>query len=511
MKAHDYIIFFLLIGVFSGFFSEMALLHAFFHTMNGLLLFASGYCFRTLRRYCFFKKRLSIHQAGSFECLFQGFTLVYPQLPYPYVERNFIKREAGSIPHKALSSWFSIRNSSAIVLPFVLLASIFFAMEWITCSVVCLSFAGLFFYRSQHPVACLMGVCALLSEMFFFTQMMPPSVPLELQCLFFSFTIVIYELSPIPLSFGLLELVFASIVLAFGFPKSLLVAPIAYRFFRAIPILLGMLFYMPRYKLSFMDIFHTDLPSLLRKQWEKKDTHTAEKELSIVIPAYNEEKRLPLFLPSVLEEAEKLFNTEVIVVDDGSTDRTREYVESLIATYPFLSIEGDGKNRGKGFAVQRGVQCSQGRYILFADADGATPIEEIRKLLEAAREGHDIVIGIRDKSRKELQKSILREIMSCSFYRLTNLLVVPGILDTQCGFKLFRYEAAKKLFSMPKEKGFAFDVEVLFLAQKYGMTIAQVPVTWTQIEGSKINPISDALKMFIALFRIRHRWVGFSS
>ena len=153
-----------------------------------------------------------------------------------------------------------------------------------------------------------------------------------------------------------------------------------------------------------------------------------------------------------------------------------------------------------------------GQYILFADADGATPIEECSRLLRAAEDGCDVVIGSRKLSAESVKRdrSMFREFIGSTFYRITNLLAVPGIEDTQCGFKLFRRSAARRIFPEMRENGWAFDVEVLFLAQKFGLLIEEVPVNWTAVEGSKVRP-KDAFRMVWALLRIRRRDSGFTA
>jgi dolichyl-phosphate beta-glucosyltransferase len=147
---------------------------------------------------------------------------------------------------------------------------------------------------------------------------------------------------------------------------------------------------------------------------------------------------------------------------------------------------------------------ARGRYVLFADADGATPIREVDRMLPLAFGGIEVVIASR-KRGGDVRRSSLRGLMGAVFYRLTNILAVPGIADTQCGFKLFSSSAAHRLFPLVTETGWAFDVEVLFLAQKLGLAIEEVPVRWTAVEGSKLHPFRDALKMVSALMRIRRR------
>jgi dolichyl-phosphate beta-glucosyltransferase len=218
-------------------------------------------------------------------------------------------------------------------------------------------------------------------------------------------------------------------------------------------------------------------------------------------------------LPDVLAYAATVTGgAEVIVVDDGSKDGTPDYVLALAKQDGALRLVRQNPNRGKGAAVQRGMLESEGRFILFTDADGATPIAECSKLLQAGLTGADVVIGSRKIGGTDVQRerSMFRNLVGSIFYRITNLLAVPGIEDTQCGFKLFSRAAARRIFPEIRETGWAFDVEVLFLAQKFGMTIDELPVNWSAVEGSKIRP-KDAVRMFLALLRIRHRGAGLTT
>jgi dolichyl-phosphate beta-glucosyltransferase len=200
----------------------------------------------------------------------------------------------------------------------------------------------------------------------------------------------------------------------------------------------------------------------------------------------------------------------VLVIDDGSRDGTVAYVEGVAAGHPAVRVIRQVRNQGKGAAVLRGLQAACGRYILFADADGATPIAEADKLLRVAARGVEVVVGSRKAVDQSVQRerSPIRDLMGAVFYRVTNLLAVPGVRDTQCGFKLFRRVAAQRIVPLMRETGWAFDVEVLFLAQKCGLAIVEVPVNWTAIAGSKISPVKDAIKMFMAVLRIRQRGAG---
>jgi dolichyl-phosphate beta-glucosyltransferase len=323
-----------------------------------------------------------------------------------------------------------------------------------------------------------------------------------------------FELSPAPLALGILELAgaVASLVLT-GSHWAGAVLACLYRLWRATPVCLLVLFYMPRYKMRPRDLFDPELPAVLarlRQRPGEADDRAAGPLLSVVLPAYNEEQRLPQYLPQVIEFCRRLEGgAEIVVVDDGSRDGTAAYIERGIAAEPTLRLVRMGQNQGKGAAVCRGVREAHGSYVLFADADGATPIGEATKLIEAAARGADVVIGSRKAAAAGVarERSWLRELAGTVFYRITNLLAVPHVEDTQCGFKLFRRSAAGPIFALVTEKGWAFDVQVLFLAQKLGFQIEEVPVNWRSVEGSKIRS-SDALRMFAALFRIRRRSAG---
>jgi dolichyl-phosphate beta-glucosyltransferase len=225
--------------------------------------------------------------------------------------------------------------------------------------------------------------------------------------------------------------------------------------------------------------------------------------LSIVIPAYNEEERLGPTLARVNEwlRARTGAPAEVIVADDGSRDRTREV--ALAAGVRVVSLP---QNRGKGAAVRAGMLAAEGARVLMCDADLATPIEELDKLAAELDRGADVAIGSRalDRTLIETRQHPLRELMGRTFNGIVRLLVLGGIKDTQCGFKLFTREAAQDLFGRATVDGFAFDVEVLWLARgRY--RIAEVPVVWRHVEESKVSPGTDAMRMFADVIRLRVR------
>lgn len=231
-----------------------------------------------------------------------------------------------------------------------------------------------------------------------------------------------------------------------------------------------------------------------------------EIDLSVVIPAFNEEARLePTIRDTLAHFRERGRRVEVIVVDDGSLDRTSELVNRLAASNDELRLIRLAANRGKGYAVRTGVVNARGRLILFADADGATPIAEIARLEAALGTGADLAIGSRALRGEgvRIAAKVYRRLMGRLFHQLVRLLTVNGIRDTQCGFKLFRAEVGHDLFSRMRMNGFSFDVEVLLMAQRQGYRIAEVPVNWEHQPGSRVNLVLDSLRMARDLFIIR--------
>jgi dolichyl-phosphate beta-glucosyltransferase len=229
-------------------------------------------------------------------------------------------------------------------------------------------------------------------------------------------------------------------------------------------------------------------------------------EISVIIPAFNEEARLQPYLERVLGYLKSIaVSHEVIVVDDGSTDKTYEIVLSLKAANPHLDLIRLPGNRGKGYAVRTGMLRAKGKLRLFADADGATPIEELAKLLEALGTGADIAVGsraIKDKGRK-VHTMMHRKVLGTIYNLIVRTLAVRGIHDTQCGFKLFRDTAANDVFPLQCIDGFGFDVEILFIAQRNGYRMKEVPVNWHDVKGTKVRIFSDSLRMFMDVIKVR--------
>jgi len=232
--------------------------------------------------------------------------------------------------------------------------------------------------------------------------------------------------------------------------------------------------------------------------------------VSVIVPAYNEESRILPTLERLCEYLKSHFREfEIIVVDDGSTDDTASVVKALSLELEGLKLIRYEKNMGKGHAVKKGVLSSGGALVLMCDADLSTPIEELEKLLTFLEGGFDIAIGSRGLRESDIivRQPWYREGMGKIFNMFVRTLVFGGIKDTQCGFKLFRGDAARSLFANSLINGFSFDVEILFLARKAGYRIKEEPVKWLNSPNSKVRLITDPAKMFLELLKIRINWL----
>ncbi len=231
--------------------------------------------------------------------------------------------------------------------------------------------------------------------------------------------------------------------------------------------------------------------------------------VSIVIPAYNEEARLPATIDLVLaylRASRRWGGWEVIVVDDGSGDETAAIAERARDAEPRLSLLRNPGNRGKGYSVRHGMLAARHDWALFSDADLSTPIEELDRLHDACLERNcAIAFASRaiDRGLIEERQSLLREFGGRGINLLMRLIVGLDVADTQCGFKLFSREAAQAVFPLQTIEGFGFDPEVLFIARKLGFRYCEIPARWKHVEGTKVRPVRDGLRMLGDFARIR--------
>lgn len=228
--------------------------------------------------------------------------------------------------------------------------------------------------------------------------------------------------------------------------------------------------------------------------------------LSVVIPAYNEKRRIGDSLTKIYTYFKKQdYDFEIVVIDDGSDDETLNLLKKYSQKIPNLIILKNESNRGKGFSVKKGVLKSRGDIILFTDADTSTPIEEIDKLISWLKNGYQIAIGSRDlpESQVEIHQRWYRELMGKTFNRIIRIILNLDYYDTQCGFKCFRRDAALEVFQSSKVCGFSFDVEILFIAKQRGIKVKEVPVRWYNSPESKVRLIRDSSRMLWDILKIR--------
>jgi glycosyltransferase involved in cell wall biosynthesis len=225
--------------------------------------------------------------------------------------------------------------------------------------------------------------------------------------------------------------------------------------------------------------------------------------LSIIIPAYNEEKRLPDTLENVSEFLlTQPYSYEVLVIENGSTDRTLEIAQSYGERFEFIrAIHEDG--RGKGLAVRRGMLEANGEYRFMCDADLSMPIEEVNAFLEPEMEDADIVIGSREApGAVRYNEPDSRHIGGRLVNWVIRLLALPGLHDTQCGFKMFSAESAAVLFPRQTMTGWSLDIELLFIARRHGFTIKELGIPWHYAEFSHVSPVKDGIQMVIDIFNM---------
>ncbi|MFN4894220.1 MAG: dolichyl-phosphate beta-glucosyltransferase [Pseudomonadota bacterium] len=253
-----------------------------------------------------------------------------------------------------------------------------------------------------------------------------------------------------------------------------------------------------------------DLQHTVHNWLESQESTANQVEISIVVPAFNEERRLPPTLIDMIDYFDRQpFTYEIIVVDDGSRDGTAEVVRKFERVRHQVKLIQLPKNQGKGHAVRLGVLNTHGKYVLFADADGATPIDQFARLYSAVQNGAQIAIGSRALASLDtkVSTSVHRRLLGRIFNRWVNTVLLPSITDTQCGFKMFTRCAALFLFRRQHSDRFSFDVEILYIATKASLRIQEVAINWNNIPGSKVNLVVDSLRMLrdVLRFRVLHR------
>lgn len=241
-------------------------------------------------------------------------------------------------------------------------------------------------------------------------------------------------------------------------------------------------------------------------------TTSIRPRLSIVIPAYNEgaPDRLPKSLEDVYAFVEKQpFEIEVVIVNNNSTDNTLEIANNAADEHPYIRVITE-PTQGKGVAVKTGMMSAQGEYLFICDADFSMPVEEVTKFLPPECEAYDIAIASREiEGSRRVGEPEIRHIMGRVFNFIVKLVAVRGLNDTQCGFKCFRRDVAEAIFPLQTINGWGFDVELLFIAQKRGYKIVEIPITWIYKDHSKINPLRDSINMFLETFKVRRNgWRG---
>ena len=232
--------------------------------------------------------------------------------------------------------------------------------------------------------------------------------------------------------------------------------------------------------------------------------------LSVVIPVFNEQSRIVETLDQVLEYlGSQHYSWEVVVVDDGSTDRTSSLVQHLIENRPNTHLRHLRLcHKGKGWAVKQGMLHALGEYRFMCDADLSMTIEQITRFLPPQANNYDVAVGSREVlGARKIGEPRMRKMMGRVFSQMVRALALPGMVDTQCGFKCFHATAAETLFGEQLLHGFAFDVEILFLARKRGLRVIEVPIDWYYSAQSKVRPVRDAVSMLKDTLRIRWHYL----
>jgi dolichyl-phosphate beta-glucosyltransferase len=231
-------------------------------------------------------------------------------------------------------------------------------------------------------------------------------------------------------------------------------------------------------------------------------------KLSVVIPAYNEAARLKKNVVAIIGYLERYHPSyEVIIVNDGSTDRTNHVINTIQSNFPHVRSIECITNKGKGFAVKKGILKAVGSNIFFLDADGSTPIDALEDLLPQLESGKaDVVIGSRNmtESSREVTQPMYRQLIGKGGTLLIRALLLPDIHDSQCGFKGFTKKAAHDIFSRTTIKRWGFDFEVLVLARHLGYSVIELPVRWLDVKGSRLRPARGAMFTLVELLRVKY-------
>lgn len=228
-------------------------------------------------------------------------------------------------------------------------------------------------------------------------------------------------------------------------------------------------------------------------------------ELSVIIPCYNEEKNIQetiIQTNALLKKNKTIKKFEIICIDDGSTDKTKEVI--LKQKIPNVILNKKRKNFGKGYSVKQGMMMAKYDMAIFFDADRATPITELNKFISYSEE-FDILIGSRMSKESKAKRTLLRGLAGKTFLLINNLILGTNFKDTQCGCKMFNLSKTKKIFKLQKTNGFAFDTEILYLAKKLNYKIKEIPVSWKEADTTSVNLLKESIKMFIQLLKIRFR------
>jgi dolichyl-phosphate beta-glucosyltransferase len=481
------------------------------------------------RRKVFFGTKLSLHQGISFEFIFQLVRWISPLLPSRRFQTAFQMRETGQ--DRALaSSWQDIQAAS-FPASAMLATTLWLSVDGHTLAAVVALIVGIgtllwghktLKQRTVKPrgylATCFTTVFLWAVEAMVFAWASNGMLPTNAAMGLWLAVALVTHRPGLPLGLGIVQLP-ALLLFTSGLSDTAMLLLSTFMFCRLTTLAgLGLL-YLSRYKLRVSDLFqHTIVSRILGSQrprggWPATpEVERAPLKLSIVIPAYQEEQRLPRYLGEVQRHlADKRYLWEIIVVDDGSTDNTMNIVLAEQAKDSHIKAIRLEQNSGKGSAVMRGIQEARGRYIIFSDADGSTPAQEIDKLLPVLESGSEVAVGSRILKAPELERNrrALRQLLGMVFYRLVNFFAVPGVGDTQCGFKGFRQDVARHLFNNLTEQGWAFDVEVLYRAQLLGYAITEVPIQWHEVAGSKLRPLRDSARMAFAILRIRQHNTGF--